>query len=305
MDISYPLSFSDYRHLPTDYRGNVFVWDVDKTYLSTHFSSMVGLAKIPVEFAVDKKAIPGMPEVLRGIRRGPGPEYEGIPLYFISASPPFLRQVVEHKMLLDGVEQDGITFKDWIATLIQLRPGRLFEQVGYKVCALLAGRRHRILAKEYLFGDDTEKDAEAFNIYANFINGSLSFADLESALEMAKVAPDDIQSAMEMADQLPEKFGSVKKIFIHLEQNTNPKIFRDYGNLLLPVKGSFQMALALYELKLVDAETAVAARKAVTRLKKYKFSHVDQLAHDAEKRGLISATKLKRLEKLWRSKKVG
>ena len=170
MSQAYPLRIHDQRTLPDGYDGPVFVWDIDKTYLATRFSSLQGLSRIPLEFAVDKQAIPAMPEVLRGIRRGPGPGYGCVPLYFVTASPPQLRGVLEHKMILDGVEFDGITFKDWWRIMKQGRPGRFLDQVGFKVCALLEGRRRRPLATEYLFGDDAESDADAFALYASLVH---------------------------------------------------------------------------------------------------------------------------------------
>ncbi|HQF25177.1 MAG TPA: hypothetical protein PL065_17065, partial [Polyangiaceae bacterium] len=157
----YPLSVVDDRIFSLDYDGPVFIWDIDKTYLATRFSQPKYMARIPIEFAVDKQAIAGMPEVLRGIRRGTTAAFACAPLYFVSASPPQLRAVITRKMLLDGVEYDGITFKDWAKTIMQRRPGRLKEQVGFKICALLEGRRRRPMASEYLFGDDVEKDAVA------------------------------------------------------------------------------------------------------------------------------------------------
>ena len=66
MPVAYPLQVHDHRSLPDGYSGPVFIWDIDKTYLSTQFSSLRGLGRIPLEFAVDKQAIAGMPEVLRG-----------------------------------------------------------------------------------------------------------------------------------------------------------------------------------------------------------------------------------------------
>src|SRR4051812_48106233 len=88
-------------------RGAGFVWDIDKTYLDTRFSQLKGLAGIPFEFGIDKRALPGTVELPRGLRDGPtGREHR--PLYFVSASPPQIAPAIERKMLLDGVEWDGI-----------------------------------------------------------------------------------------------------------------------------------------------------------------------------------------------------
>lgn len=292
---AYPISLSNERALPLDYEGRVYVWDIDKTYLSTRFSSVKGLAKIPVEFAIDKRAIPGMPEVLRGLRKGPEQHYQGVPLYFISASPPFLKSVIERKMLLDGVEQDGIIFKDWLKTVLQLKPGRLWEQLGFKLIALLTWRLKRPLAKEYLFGDDTEMDPWAYSLYTDIIHGEIKGKELEHALQEGGVPEDDRRIIFQLIDQIPEQRGSVEKIFIHLEHQTQPEILLPYHRLLVPVKGGYQLALALFNLGLVDSQTVQAARKAVTAHPKQPYHNAKSLLKDAIERKLIGKGKIKLL----------
>lgn len=294
----YPLSIDDQRQLAQNYSGPVFIWDIDKTYLSTRFSSMKGMASIPIEFAVDKHAIPGMPEVLRGLRRGPGPDFECLPLYFISASPPQLRRVVENKMLIDGVEHDGITFKDWWGTLKQLRPGRLKEQLGFKLNALLEGRTRRPMSREYLFGDDVESDAEAFYLYASAINAEISSGEMESRLERSGVQKDDRQLIHEMLTRLPAKHGSVEKCFIHLELNSSPEQFSAFGSRIVPVKGGFQLSLALFNLGLVDRDSVTGAAEAVESSPKSisKYGSVEQQIQDAITRGLVDEEKLNLLD---------
>jgi len=290
----YPLAVEDQRILPEGYDGNVFVWDIDKTYLSTRFSSMRGMARIPIEFAIDKHAIPGMPEVLRGLRRGPGPDFACAPLYFVSASPPLLRKVVENKMLLDGVEHDGITFKDWLGTLRQLRPGRLREQVGFKINALLDGRLRRPRAQEYLFGDDVERDAEAFSIYARLVNDDPPSGELETALQAAGVKPDDRRFVHDLAGRLPAERGRVERFFIHLGLGTPPDSFDRYGELAVPVKGGFQLALALHDLGLLDEDAVTGAAEAVEASAKArsKYGALPEQAADALRRGLIRQDRL-------------
>lgn len=284
----YPLSVGNDRVLPPEYAGPVFVWDIDKTYLSTAFSSWRGLARVPVEFAVDKRAIPGMPEVLRGLRRGPGESFECRPLYFISASPPFLRGTIEGKMLLDGVEHDGITFKDWTRTLLELRPGRLFEQLGFKMAALLRGRLDRPKAREYLFGDDYEKDAEAYALYARWLRGELSPGDLDAALAAGGVAEDDRKAILALAERLSEPKGGVGKIYIHLEKKTPPQAFKKFGSNLVAVKGALQLALALFQERLVDQGCVRAVRDAVAAIPRYSYGNCKELGADAVRRKLIS-----------------
>jgi hypothetical protein len=292
MPEAYPLRIDDQRNLPDGYRGPVFIWDIDKTYLSTNFSSLQGLSRIPLEFAVDKQAIAGMPEVLRGIRRGPGPGYGCVPLYFVTASPPQLRGVLEHKMILDGVEFDGITFKDWWKLMKGGRPKRFLDQVGFKVCALLEGRQRRPLATEYLFGDDAESDADAFSLYASLVNHELSSRDAGDRMAETGMREDNRRCAFALLDRLPKKRGTVKRVFIHLEKRTPPEHFERFGPLVSPVRGGFQLSLALFALGLVDLDTVRQSREAISPAAGTPDAEPDTLIADAIDRRLISQEKL-------------
>ena len=296
MSLCYPLSVDDQRTLPEGYDGHAFVWDIDKTYLSTGFSTFRGLSRIPLEFAVDKLAIPGMPEILRGLRRGPGPGFACAPIYFVSGSPPQLRRVIEHKMLLDGVEYDGITCKDWVAALRQRRPGRLREQVGFKVCALLEGRQRRPHAEEYLFGDDAEQDAVAFHLYAQLINADLSPGEALARMVTEGVARDDRRCVFDLLARLPGKRGRVKRIFIHLEKKTPPEHFEPVGDLVVPVHGSCQLGLALFELGLIDRRAVREACGTLASGSAPAEASLETRVADALARGLVSAERLQQLD---------
>ena len=295
MGPDYPLIVHDYRTLPGEFDGPVFIWDVDKTYLTTPFSSLRGLLRIPMEFAVDKRAVPGMPEILRGLRRGPGPGFACAPLYFVTASPPLLRGVLEQKMLLDGVEHDGITFKDWGRILKQGRPRRLREQMGFKLCALLEGRRRRPMAAEYLFGDDVEQDADAFHLYARLIHGELSVCEADATMANAGVSKADRQAALALVNQLPLERGRVKRIFIHLERRTPPEKFLHFGKVVAPVKSAFQLGLALYALGLIDSDVVLQCREAVFSGKGPHRSDLDADLADAIERRLLTGKKARKL----------
>lgn len=269
MAAPYPLSVDDQRSYPPGFDGPVFVWDIDKTYLDTRFSSMRGLARIPIEFAIDKQAIPGMPEVLRGIRRGPGPGFACAPLYFVSASPPQMRKVLERKMLLDGVEHDGITFKDWASTLRALRPGRLREHVGFKLCALLTGRIARPLSREYLFGDDAESDAAAFHLYARLVSRELRGGDAVAAMADLGVRPDDRRCARDLLDRLASaagpRCGRVERAYIRVERETSAADLARLAPLVTPVRDAAELAQALHAEGVVDEATVREATEAVAR----------------------------------------
>lgn len=293
--LRYPLSVTDERDLPPDYEGDVFIWDIDKTYLATHFSSMQGLARIPLEFAVDKRAIAGMPEVLRGLRRGPGPGFAAAPLYFVSSSPPQLRRVIERKMLLDGVQPDGFTFKDWVATLRRFRPGRLHDHLGYKLCALLLGRQRWPRCREFLFGDDAERDAETYALYAGIINRERDAGAVLGELIAGRVQPDDRRFVFDLIDSIPEDVGRVERIFIHLAKGTAPDDLGVYGPRILPVRNAFQLALALYHIDRVDRDTVSQARQGVLDAYRLSGEELEEQVDDAVTRGLVDQASLARL----------
>jgi len=200
-------------------------------------------------------------------------------------------------MLMDGVEHDGIIFKDWVKTLKQRRPGRLREQVGYKACALLTGRLGRPEAVEYLFGDDVEQDALAFDLYARILEGSLSAGETVARLIEAGVSREDRKNLFDLLDRLPSQRGHVERIFIHLAENTPPSRFDAYGRRVVPVKSSFQLALALYELKLVDRQTVDQVRGMVFGAEEAAEDPARDRIDDALARGLVSQETLDELNR--------
>src|SRR5689334_4829368 len=83
----------------------VYVWDLDKTYLDTAFESMRGIINIIMEKAFQKRNIPGTATLVRALRNTWREEHEGrtdFPIYFITASPPQLERKIHQKLNLDG-----------------------------------------------------------------------------------------------------------------------------------------------------------------------------------------------------------
>ena len=237
------LQRSNERRLPGHYAGDVLLWDIDKTYLDTQFSSWRGLLAIPFEFAIDKRTIPGSVPLLRALRRGPGEHSAIVPLYFVSGSPPQLRRVIERRMTLDGVDFDGITFKDQWALFVKGRLAEIRAQVGYKLAALLLYRREIPRRAKWLcFGDDVESDAVVFGLFAEVCIGLRDDA-LEARLQRLAVPKHHITTLCELASGLPTGINPVEKIFIHLESGSRPEAFVDPR--VVPTRSYIQTALVL------------------------------------------------------------
>lgn len=169
----FPMVRKIQRALDPNYSGPVYIWDIDKTWLDTRISQVKGLLKIPFEFAIDKRALPGTTALLHALREGPsGREHR--PLFFITASPPLIRKAIERKMLIDGIEFDGITYKDQAEVFRRRQFASLREHTAFKLGALLLlARAFPAGAQIYMFGDDAERDPLIYSMFADICAGRL------------------------------------------------------------------------------------------------------------------------------------
>jgi hypothetical protein len=261
----YPLNRSNERSFPDGYEGDLFVWDIDKTYLATNFKSIRGLLSIPLEMAIDKRAIPGADTLLRALRRGVHGPTGTNPLYFVSGSPSQLRGVIQRKMLLDGVEYDGITFKDHARLIRMGRVQALTQQIPYKLSALLANRRELPWGlREHLFGDDSESDALIYALYGDVVAGRLRGATLRNTLTHNGVEGDMADHIVTLADDL-DASELVAQIFIHLTEGSAPEAFDLYGPRLLACTDTLQMATRLFETERLPIRAVVDVGRALQK----------------------------------------
>lgn len=278
------LEQSNDRRFPADYAGDVLLWDIDKTYLDTRFSSMRGLLSIPMELAIDKRSIPGAAVLLRALRRGAGAESALVPLYFISGSPPQLRKVVEKKMTLDGVDYDGITFKDQLGLLLAGKPGLIKAQLHYKLKALIMYKRELPEnARWLLFGDDVEQDAEAFLMFGKVCAG-LRDRPLEDALIGRGVGIDLAKEIAQLAAKLPKQPDPVDRVFIHLERGRDPSEFTDPR--VVPTRSYLQTALVLAAMNKIRPEAVGAVAKDLRRRMLSEDTIAEHLADAAKRLGI-------------------
>jgi hypothetical protein len=284
--VSFPIDRASYRDYPADWSGPVFICDIDRTYLATRLSSYKGMMRVPFEAAVDKIAIDGMRTLLREIRRGPCDRSRHTPLYFVSASPAQLRPVIERKMLFDGLEFDGTTFKDWLGVVRSGRLGRFREQVGFKLTALLIGRRELPAgAEEILIGDDHESDALTFTLYADLLAGRLVGERLFRALRRQRVLQRDAEAIVALREEIGQCAG-VRRAYVRLERYREADFFFAFAPRLAACRGALQMALSLWaggEISL-DGVLRVARELAERR---YGPSELGRQLEDASRRGLV------------------
>lgn len=234
----------------------VYVWDIDKTYLDTKIDSLSGLMTTVLEKALNKKNIPGtntlMQELSEFRKSQKGSMY--FPVYFISASPPQLEERILEKFSLDGIRPFGCFYKD---NLANIRPGRfwrLTKQVGYKLQALLQLRtRLAENVRQICWGDDSETDAIIYNLYSDICARRLGSHEIRKTLEALYVSGDQVNTILNLQTMIPEN-DPVVKIYINLATDTDPDYYLKFGRRTLATYSSFQVALDLYQDKRLGAE---------------------------------------------------
>jgi len=266
--LRYPLQRTNTRDL-SGYEGPIDVWDIDNTYLLTKFERLRDLLMRAFEGADDKRARPGAVQLMRGLRRGAGGADRNTPLYFVSASPPQLRSVLEEKMRKDGVVFDGIAFKDHLSLLAGGRLRDLRRHTPYKLAALLEYRcEWSPSAREWLYGDDTESDARIYSIYAEIRAKTLLGKALDKRLDELRVRKDEREGIIALADRAnelspPPPEGSVQAIYIFAASDKPPLNINDYTRVV-HVKDALFLARILEARGRIDPST------------------VEMVAHDVE-----------------------
>ena len=93
--------------MPRNATGDVFIWDLDRTYLRTELDSLRDMIRTAFQKAKDKIAYPGVSALLRALRKGASGTGTS-PIYFISASPPQIGKVIAEKFRIESAEQRNL-----------------------------------------------------------------------------------------------------------------------------------------------------------------------------------------------------
>lgn len=263
----------------------VFRWDLDKTYLKSDFHTFRGLVTIPFEKPEDKVAVPGVVPLIRALRRVAKEQRRPIWIYFISASPPQIARAIKEKLALDGIEYDGITFKNQLQHIVRGRFRNLREQVGYKLTELLRQRAQcPIEARELLFGDDWESDPVIYSLYADLLAERVQGEELPQILTQIGVDPELIDQAMQLSRDV-HKIDAVERIYINLERRTPPASFLPFGARLIPTFNYFQTACCLYQDGYLDPTAIVDVARSLMEEAAYPPRQLLNSLADIERRG--------------------
>lgn len=227
-------------------------WDLDKTYLRSHFDTLSDLLSSAMEPVSEKRTVPGATAVLRELGLAGGR------VHILSGSPRQMRHRLEAKLRLDGVSWDELTLKPNLDNLLKLRLRALRDQLGYKLPELLAARvREKAMfsagaAREVLVGDDSESDAFVYSLYADLSSGRVSRGELARVLEAGHTRPKVAARCVEALDAM-DRSARIDCILIHLDGQSPPSLFTRYGSRVIPFYNYLQAALVLFERDFLDA----------------------------------------------------
>jgi hypothetical protein len=253
--------------------SEMYVWDLDKTYLDTSWASMRELWQTAMEHAFQKRNVPGTATLVQALRSG-WEEKRGqlaFPIYFITASPPQMEEKILEKLELDEIRPLGAFFKDNLKNWKPSRWWRLTKQVGFKVQALLQLRtRLKDDVRQVLWGDDSESDAIIYTLYSDICARRWSEKDLIEILSRLHVIGEQTETILELQQQIPVQ-DPVDKIYINLATDTDPEYYLKFGRRCVPTTNTLQASLDLFQdgrlslSKLIEVATDLRDNYAFSR----------------------------------------
>lgn len=227
----------------------VFLWDIDKTYLDSTIDSLSGLLTTIVEKAFNKKNIPATNILLQNLYsyRQKTRGLQLFPIYFISASPPQMEERISEKFAIDNIRPFGCFYKDNLSNLRPSRFWRLRRQVGYKLQALMQLRtRLAEDVKQICWGDDSETDAVIYNLYSDICARRIGSQEVRTILEKFWVTSEQIDTILDLQGAVPIH-DPVEKIYINLATDTDPDYYLKFGRRTVATSNTFEVSLDLIQ----------------------------------------------------------
>jgi hypothetical protein len=260
----------------------VYIWDLDKTYLDTTFETLHGLWRTLRETAFQKKNVPGTGTLVRALRDFWQETHQGrkdFPIYFVTGSPPQLEPKIHDKLAYDGIYPFGLFCKDNAQNLKPGRWWRLTQQVGYKLQSLLQLRLHLSEnVHQILWGDDSEADAVIYSLYSDLCARRLEEREIRHILRHFKVVGQQVDTILRLLEDIPTQ-DPVEKMYINLAADTDADYYLKFGRRILPTYNTFQLALDLFQdSRLSSAQVVKVAQDLMTN---YNFG-VEELQNSFE-----------------------
>ncbi len=229
--------------------SEIYVWDLDKTYLDTSWHTPSELIRTIFEKSFQKRNVPGTAILVASVKENWMVQHgdEHFPLFFITASPPQMEVKIKEKLEIDEIVPEGIFFKDNLRNLHPSRWRRLTQQVGFKVQALMQLRcKFSNEITQVLWGDDSETDATIYSLYSDICSRRWPEAELVKLLKHFGVTRAQLDTILDLQDQCLEH-DPVEKVYINLAVDTDPEYYLKFGRRIVPTYNSFQTSLDLFQ----------------------------------------------------------
>jgi hypothetical protein len=289
--------FFPYSPKPPLETTELFVWDLDKTYLDTSWQSLGDLWRTISEKSFQKKNIPGTSTLVSAVKDNWQRErsQQEFPLYFITASPPQMEPNIKEKLELDSILPLGIFFKDNMKNLRPSRWRRLTQQVGFKLQALMQLRsKFQFEVTQVLWGDDSETDATIYSIYSDICRRRWSEPELIKLLKYYSVNREQIDTILDLQDQSPNQ-DPVEKVYINLAVDTDPEYYLKFGRRIVATSNSFQTSLDLFQdSRLQDMHVIRVAQDLLTNYG-YTTDELERSLDDLIRRRILAHETLERI----------
>lgn len=284
----------------------VFVWDLDKTYLDSTIDSLSGILQTILERAFSKRNIPGTDTLLRGLaidfKARKGPDF--LPIYFVSASPPQMEERISEKLKFDMINPLGCFYKD---NLKNMRPGRfwrLTKQVGFKLQALMQLRLNlNENVRQICWGDDSESDAIIYNLYSDICARRISSNDLRFVLEKLHVTGDQVDVILKLQSEIPVN-DPVERIYINLATDTDPDYYLKFGRRTMATSNTFQVAVDLFQSERLSLEVVYAVCEDMIYNYEFTAEELMKTFDDLFRRGIIYEGKWLEMKSFFIEKKI-
>jgi hypothetical protein len=265
-------------------------WDLDKTYLRTEFDTVRDLVRTAVERPDRKRSVPGAAALLREIGK------TGARIHILSGSPRQMRGRLVEKLGIDRVRFDVLTLKPNLSNALKLRFRAMRDQLGYKLPALLEARAtDQTLAaspaelREVLVGDDAEADAFVYSLYADVCAGKVPHRLLARVFEKGRVYSDQAERGLAAAARI-EPAPVVGRILIHLDRQTPPSRFREYGSRVVPFFNYFQAAIVLWEDGHIAPEAVLRVASELSEQHRFDAEALSRSFFELVRRGHVQSS---------------
>jgi hypothetical protein len=146
-----------------------------------------------------------------------------------------------------------------------------------------------------LFGDDAEADAFVYSLFADVCEGAVDSETLATVLTEGGAYPDSVADAVRFANYI-EKGHIVDRVLIHLDRQSSPSEFSEYGPRVVPFYNYLQAAFVLLEDGWLDAEAVLSVASDLVIVHNFEQRSLARSWVDLARRGHVTGAALPALQ---------